>query len=95
MTSSGPFELLCDPDRAVVRAWDLYSRWEHGGIARPAVFVLASPDGRVRARSIDRMARRVPPAKMLAAPKALDRNRLGRHLVVPRFGDLMAPMLGR
>ena len=90
-----PFELLCDPDHAVVRAWDLYNRWEHGGVARPAVFVLASPDGRVRARSIDRMASRVPPEKVLAALKALDRHRLGRRLVVPRLGDLMASMLGR
>ena len=90
-----PFELLCDPDRSVVRAWDLYNRWEHGGVARPAVFVLTPPDGRVRARSVDRMANRVPPEKVLAALKALDREPMTRRLVLPRVGELMASMLGR
>ncbi len=90
-----PFELLCDPEREVVQAWDLYNRWEHGGIARPAVFVLSPPDGRIRVRSVDRMSSRVPPGKVLGALKALEGQALRRRLVIPRVGDLWASMLGR
>ena len=90
-----PFELLCDPDRSVVRAWDLYNRWEHGGVARPALFVMTPPEGRIRARSIDRMANRVPPEKVLAALRALDGTKMRRRLVLPRVGEIMASMLGR
>ena len=90
-----PFELLCDPEREVVRAWDLYNRWEHGGIARPAVFVLNPPDGRIRVRSVDRMSSRVPPEKVLGALKALEGQSLQRRAVIPRVGDLVASMLGR
>jgi peroxiredoxin len=52
------FPLLCDPSRAVVRAWDLYNPREMGGIAVPAVFVIG-PDMRVRYRSIDATRDRV------------------------------------
>ena len=90
-----PFELLCDPEREVVRAWDLYNRWEHGGIARPAVFVLSPPDGRIRVRSVDRMSLRVPPGRVLAALKALEGPALRRRPVIPKVGELMASMLGR
>ncbi len=90
-----PFELLCDPAREVVRAWDLYNRWEHGGIARPAVFGLSPPDGRIRVRSVDRMASQVPPGRVLAALKALEGQELRRRPVIPRVGDLVASMLGR
>ena len=90
-----PFELLCDPEREVVRAWDLYNRWEHGGIARPAVFVLSPPDGRIRVRSVDRMSSRVPPEKVLGALRTLEGQVLRRRPVIPRVGDLVASMLGR
>ena len=52
------FPILCDPSRAVVRAWDLYNPREMGGIAIPAVFVIG-PDLRVRYRSIDTTRDRV------------------------------------
>jgi len=52
------FPILCDPARAVVRAWDLYNPKEMGGIAIPAVFVIG-PDRRVRYRSIDTTRTRV------------------------------------
>ena len=90
-----PYELLCDPERDVVRSWDLYNRWEHGGIARPAVFVLSPPDGRIRVRSIDRMSSRVPPEKVLGALKALEGQALQRRAVIPKMGDLLASVLGR
>ncbi|NNG17309.1 MAG: peroxiredoxin family protein [Gemmatimonadales bacterium] len=90
-----PYELLCHPEREVVRAWDLYNRREHGGIARPAVFVLSPPDGRIRVRSVDRMSSRVPPERVLAALKALEGQALQRRVVIPKIGDLLASMLGR
>ena len=34
------FPLLCDPGRAVVKAYDLLNAGEKGGIAYPAVFVI-------------------------------------------------------
>ena len=52
------FPNLCDPARAVVRAWDLYNPKEMGGIAIPAVFVIG-PDRLVRYRSIDATRTRV------------------------------------
>jgi len=53
-----PFPVLCDPARAVVRAWDLYNPGEMGGIAVPAVFVIG-PGRSVRYRSIDSTRERV------------------------------------
>lgn len=53
-----PYPVLCDPARAVVRAWDLYNPHEMGGIALPAVFVIG-PDRYVRYRSIDATRDRV------------------------------------
>ena len=53
-----PYPVLCDPARAVVRAWDLYNPREMGGIAIPAVFVIGA-DRRVRYRSIDSTRERV------------------------------------
>ncbi len=90
-----PFELLCDPTREVVRAWDLYNRWEHGGVARPAVFVFEPPEGRVRIRSIDHIASRVPPERVLAALKAVQSRPLRRRPVVPRLSQVLAVMMGR
>lgn len=52
------FPILCDPARAVVRAWNLYNPKEMGGIAVPAVFVI-DPERRVRYRSIDATRARV------------------------------------
>jgi peroxiredoxin len=59
-----PFLILSDSQRRVVREWDIYNPNEKGGIAKPAVFVLA-PDRRVRFVSIDEVASRVPAAEVL------------------------------
>ena len=53
-----PFELLCDPDRQVVRLYRLLNPHEHDGIAYPAIFVL-NRKGRICYRSLDRTASRV------------------------------------
>ena len=59
-----PFPILADSQRRVVRDWDLYNPREKGGIAKPAVFVLA-PDRTVRFVSIDQVASRVPAAEIV------------------------------
>ena len=60
-----PFELLCDPDREVVKLYHLLNPHEHDGIAYPAIFVI-DPEGRVRYRSLDRTVSRVKLAEVLA-----------------------------
>ncbi len=52
------FPVLCDTERTVVRAWDLYNPKEMGGIAVPAVFVIDT-ERRIRYRSIDSTRTRV------------------------------------
>ena len=79
------FPILCDTERTVVRAWDLYNARERGGIAVPAVFVV-DPDRRIRYRSVDATASRVRTDGVLAflrggAPPN------GRTMVLPRLAD--------
>jgi peroxiredoxin len=59
-----PFVILSDAQRRVVRKWDIYNPREKGGIAKPAVFILA-PDRIVRFASVDTVASRVPAAEIL------------------------------
>ena len=35
-----PFRILCDTKREMLPTWDLLNKWELGGIARPAAFVI-------------------------------------------------------
>ncbi len=59
-----PFPILSDSQRHVVREWDIYNPREKGGIAKPAVFILA-PDRTVRFASVDQVASRVPASEIL------------------------------
>ena len=59
-----PFPILSDSQRRVVREWDIYNPREKGGIAKPAVFILA-PDRTVRFVSVDEVASRVPAAEIV------------------------------
>jgi peroxiredoxin len=59
-----PFPILSDSQRRVVREWGIYNPGEKGGIAKPAVFILA-PDRTVRFVSVDEVASRVPAAEIL------------------------------
>jgi peroxiredoxin len=59
-----PFPILSDSQRRVVREWDIHNPDEKGGIAKPAVFILA-PDRTVRFVSVDEVASRVPAAEIL------------------------------
>jgi peroxiredoxin len=53
-----PFAILSDSSRRVVLEWDIYNPKEKGGIAKPAVFILA-PDRTVRFVSVDGVSARV------------------------------------
>ena len=59
-----PFPILSDSQRRVVQEWDIYNPNEKGGIARPAVFILA-PDRTVRFVSVDGVSARVPAADIV------------------------------
>jgi peroxiredoxin len=58
------FPILCDSERHVVQEWDIYNPHEKGGIAKPAVFILA-PDRTVRFVSVDGVSARVPAADVV------------------------------
>jgi hypothetical protein len=60
-----PFELLCDPEKKVVKLFHLLNPHEHDGIAYPAIFVI-NPEGRICYRSLDRTATRVQLTEVLA-----------------------------
>jgi hypothetical protein len=64
---------LSDSQRCAVREWDIYNPREKGGIAKPAVFILAA-DRTVRFASVDEVASRVLAAKIL---RLLSENGLG------------------
>jgi peroxiredoxin len=53
-----PFAILSDVGRRVVQEWGIYNPREKGGIAKPAVFVLAL-DRAVRFVSVDEVSARV------------------------------------
>ena len=63
--------ILSDCQRRVVREWDIYNPREKGGIAKPAVFILA-PDLRVRFASVDQVASRIPAAEIRQCLSAQD-----------------------
>jgi len=79
------FPILCDTERTVVRAWDLYNARERGGIAIPAVFVIG-PDRRIRYRSVDQTAARVRPDHVIAFLRDGTRPTT-RTAVLPRLRD--------
>lgn len=59
-----PFPILSDPQRRVVQEGGIYNPNEKGGIAKPAVFILA-PGRTVRFVSVDEVASRVPATEIL------------------------------
>jgi peroxiredoxin len=59
-----PFPILSDSQRRVVQEWGIYNPDEKGGIAKPAVFILA-PGRILRFVSVDQVASRVPAAEIL------------------------------
>jgi peroxiredoxin len=59
-----PFPILSDIGRRVIQEWGIYNSREKGGIAKPAVFILAS-DRTVRFVSVDEVSARVPAADIV------------------------------
>jgi hypothetical protein len=53
-----PFPILCDSQRAIVKAWGVFNAEERGGIAIPAVLVV-DRSGIVRFASVDSMTSRI------------------------------------
>lgn len=89
------FPILSDTRREVVRAWDLLNREEKGGIAWPAVFVLApgrrvlfaSRDGEVtRVRAKD-MLRFLRAGSVLGGAAALPEQTPRKHVIFPTLGE--------
>ena len=79
-----PFELLCDEKKDVITLYGLLNPFEHGGIARPAIFIIR-PDGNICYRSIDGTARRVDLNHVLEFLGTLHKNqRQVLHEAVPQ-----------
>jgi peroxiredoxin len=59
-----PFPILCDTQKEVVRAWGLFNAEEKGGIAVPAIILIAR-DRRIRLMMVEGVATRVRAADLL------------------------------
>lgn len=80
-----PFSILADVDRRVVQEWGLYNPREHGGIAKPAVFII-DRDRRIRYVQVDTVARRAPASeiiRLLQTPGIVPQ----RRVYIPRLTD--------
>jgi peroxiredoxin len=79
-----PYDLLCDTDRTVIRAWDLLNEHERDGIPIPAVIAVGQ-ERTVLARSLDTMTRQVGPQDFLAVLESADPAPPPRRFPIPRF----------
>jgi peroxiredoxin len=87
-----PFPILCDPERRVIREWDVYNPRERGGIAKPSVFVI-DKEHKVRYAALDEMATRRPPAEILRALQKNPRAQpIRSKIYVPRPADWFRAM---
>jgi peroxiredoxin len=78
-----PFAILSDMQRRIVQEWGIYNSKEKGGIAKPAVFILA-PDQTVRFASVDGISARVPAADIVAMlQEAKGAMSAGRKRLIP------------
>ena len=66
-----PFAILCDTERQVVKAWDVYNSGEKGGIAKPAIFIIGS-GLTAQFVSLDSVAVRVPASEMVRILRGLE-----------------------
>jgi peroxiredoxin len=82
-----PFPILSDADRRVVQEWGIYNPREHGGIAKPAVFII-DRDRRVGYVQIDSVATRTPASeivRLLRTPGIVPR----RRVYIPHLRDFV------
>lgn len=89
-----PFELLCDPDKIVIKQYYLLNPHEHQGIAYPAMFVINS-QGRICYRSLDRTAKRVQLEEVLKFLEKLqnnpfyeEENESAKAAIIPSFAEM-------
>ncbi len=76
-----PFPILCDPERSVVRHWDVCNSREKGGIAKPAVFII-DQDRVVRYAAVDTVVKRVAAAQIVSLLQGpLKRSRFGAEFL--------------
>ncbi len=76
-----PFPILSDTERRVVREWGILNAREKGGIAKPAVFILA-PGRFVRFVSVDEVESRVPAAEILRRVSQQDAGASARRKMI-------------
>jgi peroxiredoxin len=93
-----PFAILSDADRCVVKEWDTLNRREHGGIAKPSVFVIAT--GRnVLFSSVDSVRSRIGASEVAQMLRAHTfEHATHRRAYTPRFNDItlaLRNMFGR
>jgi peroxiredoxin len=86
-----PFPVLCDVDRQAVKAWGLYNRHEHGGIAVPATVVM-TPGGCIEYFQREGMTRRLQAEELLTFLGGGRRPQ--RRAVVPRLRDWWRALRG-
>jgi len=87
-----PFDLLCDVDKQVIQLYGLVNPFEHGGIARPAIFII-NPGGKICYRSIDGTAQRVDLTHVLnflkahyVNPDLTNKEKVDKKWIVPSWG---------
>ena len=81
-----PFTILCDTQRRVVQEWDIYNPREHGGIAKPSVFVIGS-DGLVRYSKVDSVAKRIPPSEIIRILQSSEGPPARCKTYIPNIGE--------
>jgi len=89
-----PFDLLCDVDKHVIDLYHLRNPHEHGGIAYPAIFVIA-PSGKVHYRSLDGTAQRVDLSDMLTFledfndnPEYVSQEKPKKRWIIPLWNEM-------
>jgi peroxiredoxin len=83
------FAILCDTERQVVRAWDVFNSREKGGIAKPAVFIIGA-DLTARFASLDAVAVRVPASEIVRILRGLQPAAPARRRVyIPTLANIV------
>lgn len=75
-----PFTILCDTKRRIVQDWGVYNPREKGGIAKPAVFIIAR-DLTVLYASLDRVSIRVPASEIVRILQSAGATRAARRKI--------------
>lgn len=99
-----PFDLLCDVDKKVIQLYDLVNPFEHGGIAKPAIFII-NPGGKICYRTLDGTAQRVDLSHVLnflkshhADPELMNTDPVEKKWIIPSWkttGQIMKNMVLR